>query len=152
MKNKKINRHTHKNTQALNGTLKSTCLSLCASVGISLSLLLSGTAIALLTPNPTSLIDPIGYVTPFLSAFFSGFAVSKINKHAPYQISLITAAGFVLISMLISLLLPHSLTSGMQIVTRLALHTLTFALFPIGTFVGLKSSRPSHTKKRKTRK
>lgn len=152
MKKKKIKRTSHKSQSALDNALKSTLFSLAVTIAISLAMLLLCTGIALATPDPTALVEPIGYVTPFVTAFLGGFACSKLNKSAPYPSSLLTGAGFVLLSMFLSFALPHSLASGLNIFSRLALHALSFLLFPLGTLIGVKASRTSHTLKRKKRR
>ena len=121
------------------------------SICIALVLLLGGTAIALATPDPTALIDPIGYVSVFSTAFFGGFASSKLNKKSPYLTSILCGAGFVLISFLVSFTLSHTLASGMDIWVKLLIHTLTFLTFPLGALAGVKGAEKSNHKKKKRR-
>ncbi len=150
MKNKKIKRKSPQNETTLDKTLKSTLWSLLITACISIALLLLGTAAAYFTSDPTAFVDPVGYVAMGLSAFLGGFAASKLNKRAPYLTSVLTGAGFVLLSMLLSFVLPHSLASGMDIWTRLALHALSLAIFPLGALTGVKSaSKPKHKRLRR---
>ena len=151
MKHKKAKRHTPNNESSLENTLKNALYCLLLSFGIGLALLLIGTAIALATPDPTALIDPIGYVSVFLTAFLGGFAASKLNKRYPYLTSILCGAGFVLISFLVSFTLSHTLASGMDIWARLLIHTLTFLTFPLGALVGVKEAEKSNHKKKKKR-
>lgn len=146
-KKTKIRHHTPQNEGSLENTLKNALYSLGISLAIGLALLLIGTAVALALPDPTALIDPIGYVSLFVTAFLGGFASSKLNKRAPYLTAIICGAGFVILSMLISFALPHTLASGMNIWARLALHLLTFAVFPFGTLVSVKASKPKRRRR-----
>lgn len=153
MQNKRIPVKHHKKRISktegkLDASLKSSFLGLLITAGISLALLFASTAAALMTDDPLAFIDLAGYGSVFISAFFGGFACSKINKHSPYLVSILSGAGFVITSMLFSLALPHSLASGMKILVRLGLHTLSFALFPIGALIGVKASK----QKRKSQK
>ena len=148
MKHKKHKRDTATNEGSFENTLKNALYSLGISVGIGLALLLIGSGIALATSDPTSLIDPIGYVSVFITAFLGGFISSKLDKRTPYLSAIICGAGFVLLSMLISFAVPHTLASGMNIWARLGLHALTFATFPLGTLVSIKTSKPKRKKRR----
>ncbi len=152
MKTRK-NKHTKPSNKG-NGfdkALKSCGLSILAALGIDGALLLLGTAAALITPDPLALVEPIGYVTLFIGAFFGGFTAAKINKRAPLQASLACGAAILLLSMLTSFALPHSLASGMGIWLRLGLHALSLAFFPIGAIVSTKASRPKRNKTRRKR-
>ena len=154
MKSKKTNRKSHSltnpsNQSTLDKLINSSLLALAITIGISIALLLISTAIALSLPDPLSLIDPIGYVSLFISAFFGGFAASKLNKRSPYITSAICGLAFVIFSMLISVAIPHSLSSGMDLWTRLALHVLSLVTFPIGALAGIKGSKPQIKKKRR---
>ena len=148
MKNKK----SHK-TRNPDGTLyavsQSVLYSIIATVAISLSLLLLGTGAAYLTPDPTAFVTPLGYVTLFMAAFFGGFAASKINKRAPYLTSILTGVGFILLSAVSSLALPHTLSSGTELAVSILLRTLTLLTFPLGALVGIKASKPQKRKRRK---
>ena len=153
MKNKRMpTRHNKKSHTKIEGTLdaalKSSFLGILFSAGISLALLFACTAAALMTDDPTAFVDPLGYGILFVSSFLGGFICSKLDKHSPYLVSILCGAGFVILSMLFSLALPHSLASGTKILTRLCLHALSFALFPVGTIFAVKSSKP----KRKIKK
>ena len=154
MKNKKTKHSRAKLTSQNNKTtldklFSSSIIGLAITVGISLTVLLLGTAIAISLPDPLALVDPTGYVSLFLSAFFGGFACSKLNKRSPYIASVLCGCGFVLLSMLVSMCIPHTLASGMDIPTRLALHSLSLAAFPIGAFAGIKGGKKSKPKKRR---
>ena len=146
--NKKRHHSTQKAETSLDKTLRSALYSLLIALGVAIALLLISTAIALQTPDPTALVDPIGYVSLFITAFFGGFATSKLNKHSPYLASILCGGAFVLLSMLFSLTLPHTLDSGMNIWTRLLIHALTLFTFPVGTFVGIKGAKPKKRKRR----
>lgn len=129
--------------------LKSSFIGILLTAGVSLAMLFASTAAALMTDDPTSLVAPIGYVSKFSSAFLGGFICSKLDKRSPYLTSTITGLGFVLLSMLFSFAISHTLASGMSIGIRLCLHILSFILFPIGTFIGVKASKPQRKKKRR---
>lgn len=133
-----------KKDEALKKALKSSFLGILITSGISLALLFASTAAALMTDDPTAFIEPTGYVSALVTAFLGGFICSKIDKQSPYLVGIISGAGFVIISVLLSFTLPHSLASGMNIWLRLCLHAITFILFPIGTLIGIKSSKPKH--------
>ena len=153
MKTKKINRkHITPNSRSENSTdalLKASLISLFVTALISLLLMLVATGIAISLSDPLSLVEPIGYVSLYLSAFFGGFAASKINKHSPYLTSTFCGIGFVILTMIISFAIPHSLASGMNIPTRLCLHALSLATFPIGALAGVKGSKKSRPKRKK---
>jgi putative membrane protein (TIGR04086 family) len=152
MKSKKTGRSRPlKKENAIESIMKSALWSILATLGINLSLLLVGTAASLATPDPLSLVDPVGYVCLFIGSFFGGFACAKINKRSPLQVSLITGGAFVLISILASLAVPHSLASGMNIWLRLALHAASWLTFPAGTLVALKASKPTRAKRKRHR-
>lgn len=151
MKTKKIKHHNATGALARENVLIRSVYALGISICIALVLLLGGTAISLATPDPTALIDPIGYVSVFLTAFFGGFASSKLNKSSPYLTAILCGAGFVLISFLVSFTLSHTLASGMDIWERLLIHTLTFLTFPLGALVGVKEAEKSNHKKKKRR-
>lgn len=156
MKNQSIRRHspsrdTGKNQSVSNRLIKSLPLSLLITFSIGIILLLGATAAAFLTSDPTSLVDPIGYVTLFATSFLGGFVASKISKRDPYLLSLLTGAGFVVLSMLFSFALPHSLSSGMELWVRLLLHLASFSTFPIGALAGIKASVSPRRKSRKKR-
>ena len=155
MKHKKMKKRgegTSHGGTTFDKTMKNIGICLLITVGICLALLLIGTLIAYTTGDPTAFVDPIGYVSLFLGSFFGGFVCSKLSKHSPYITSAACGALFVLISMLFSFALPHSLASGMKIFTRLALHALSLITFPIGALVGVKSAENAPRKKKKKRK
>lgn len=154
MKNKRtpVKHHkksTHGSDATINTALKSSFLGLLITAGISLALLFASTAAALMTDDPTALVTPIGYVSAFISAFFGGFACSKLNKKAPYLVAILCGAGFVILSMLISFALPHTLNSGMNIWLRLCLHALSFVMFPLGALISIKASKPKRKSKKR---
>ena len=153
MKNKRTLVKHHKNSAStmeskVDTALKSSFLGILFTAGVSLALLFASTAAALMTDDPISLVEPIGYVAKFIAAFLGGFICSKIDNRAPYMTSAIVGGAFVLLSMLFSLALPHSLASGMKNGVCLALHLLSFVMFPTGALVGVKASKP----KRKIKK
>lgn len=154
MKSKRISAKLHQKSNShveskLDTALKSSFLSILITAGVSLALLFASTAAALMTDDPTAFISPIGYVVKFISAFLGGFICSKLDRRSPYLTSALTGCAYVLLSMLFSFTLSHTLASGMNIWTRLALHVLSFALFPVGTIVGVKSEKSQHKKKRR---
>ena len=154
MKSKKANRKIHSitkpnNQSSLDKLISSSLLALAITIGISIALLMISTAIAISLPEPLSLIDPIGYVSLFISAFLGGFASSKLNKRSPYITSALCGFLFVMLSMLISVAIPHSLSSGMDIWSRIGLHVLSLATFPVGSFAGIKGSKPQARKKKR---
>lgn len=142
-------KNTIKAERAIDTALKSSFLGMLISAGVGLALLFASTAAALMTDDPTAFIDPIGYVSVFITSFLGGFICSKLDKSSPYLVGIICGAGFVVFSMLLSFALPHSLSSGMNIGMRLCLHVLSFLLFPIGTLVGVKSAKPRHKPKKR---
>ena len=152
MQKKRLSAKHNKNTPsqsgaALNTALKSSFLGILITVGSSLAMLLATTAAALMTDDPTAFVNVAGFASLFVSSFIGGFVCPKLNKQAPYLVSLLCGAGFVALIMLSSLALPHSLDSGMHPLTRLCLYALVFALFPAGTIVAIKSSRPKQKRK-----
>ena len=154
MKNQRtVIRHSKKSSARMEGTLdtalKSSFLGILFTAGVSLALLFASTAAALMTDDPISLVEPIGYVVKFISAFLGGFICSKIDKRVPYMTSAIVGGAFVILSMLFSLALPHSLASGMNIGVRLALHALSFVMFPLGALLGVKASKPKRKAKKR---
>ena len=132
----------------INVALKSSFLGILFTAGISLAMLFASTAAALMTDDPLSFATPVGYAVKFASAFLGGLICSKIDKRSPYLTSALTGCGFVLLSMLFSIVLSHTLASGMNIWLRLTLHVLSFVTFLVGTVTGVKSSKP----KRKIKK
>ena len=154
MKNKRIpvkhiKKSVSKHDSTLDSTLKSSFLGMLITVGISLALLFASTAAALMTDDPTAFVEPIGYILIFIASLIGGFVCFKLNKKSPYLVSILCGTEFVLISMLFSLLLPHSLASGMKIWMRLLLHMLSLILFPIGTFMGFKMYKPQRKIKKR---
>ena len=139
------------NLSTLDRALVGSAWSLLATLVISAVLLLISTALTMLYSDPTALADVVGYVCLYASAFLGGFAASKIEKGVPYLTSIFCGLFFVLLSMLTSIALPHTLASGMNIITRLALHALSLALFPIGAFASVKANKPRRYKKKKSR-
>ena len=156
MKNRRtVHKSSKKNTikrdAPMEKTLKSSFLGILVTVGVGFALMFASTAAALLTDDPTAFVEPIGYVLPFVCAFIGGFICSKLNKGSPYLVSILCGCGFVLMSLVVSLILPHSLSSATNIGTRLLLNALTLATFPLGTLIGIKSSnsnKPKHKKRR----
>lgn len=132
--------------------LKSSFLGILFTAGVSLAIIFASTAAALMTDDPTALVAPIGYISTFVSSFLGGVICYKLNKNAPYLTSAITGCAFVLLSMLFSFSLPHSLASGMKIFVRLGLHTISYTLFPLGALVGVKASKPKRKIKHHKRK
>jgi putative membrane protein (TIGR04086 family) len=144
MKNKKTNAQS-----GFYSIFRPILLSILSTAAISVALLLAGTAAAYLTPDPTAFVTPLGYVTLFMAAFFGGFAASKINKREPYLTSILTGLGFILLSAVSSLALPHTLSSGTELAVSILLRTLTLLTFPLGALVGIKASKPRKHKRRK---
>jgi putative membrane protein (TIGR04086 family) len=148
MKNTRTHRqNVIKKEGIIDKTFKSSFLGILITVGIGFIIMFASTAAALLTDDPTSFISPIGYISVFITSFLGGFVCSKINKHSPYIVAIICGADFVILSMLFSFALPHSFASGMNIQTRLLLHTLSFILFPVGAFAGTKASKPQRKRR-----
>ena len=147
---KKVRKNTIKKDSAMDKTLRSSFLGILITVGVSFTIMLASTAAALLTDDPTAFVNPIGYVLPFICAILGGFICSKLNKSSPYLTSIICAFVFVLLSMLLSFALPHSLSSEISPLMRIGLHSLHLIAFLFGTFVGIKSS--TNTKKNKKRR
>ena len=148
MKNKSSKNHA-KGAGAPVTVLKSFLYGILSTAVIGLAPLLAGTAAAYLTPDPTAFVEPLGFVTLFITAFFGGFAASKINKRAPYLNAILTGASFTLISTLLALALPHTLASGTELLPRILLRALSLATFPLGALVGIKASKPQKRKRRK---
>lgn len=156
MKNKKINRQSNsfapsKNESTIDKLINSSVLGLAITAGISLAIILIATAIAISLADPLALVDPIGYISLFVSAFFGGFTCSKINKFSPYITSVLCGCAFIILSLLISVAIPHTLASGMNIWSRIGLHALSLATFPIGAFAGIKGAKKSKPNKKKRR-
>lgn len=149
MKVKKAAMIRKNNDTPLDKALRSTIYGALFTVAIGMFLLLASTAIALALPDPTSLTIPIGYFTRFATAFFGGFACAKLNKHSPYLTSLLCGAVFTALTFILSLALPHTLDSGMDIWQSIILYALSFFTFPAGALAGIKASKP--TKKRRKR-
>ena len=154
MKNKRTSvKHNKRSIQRIEGTLdtalKSSFLGILISAGVGLALLFASTAAALMTDDPTAFVDPIGYVSIFVTSFIGGFICSKIDRHSPYLVSIICGAGFVILSILFSLALPHSFASGMTVGIRLALHALSFILFPLGALGAVKAAKPQRKAKKR---
>lgn len=149
MKNKNRNhKSTHKNESTLDRTFRTSLLALIITVCISALLVFASAFVVSLTDDPLIFIEPVGYVALYLASFFGGFASSKLNKASPYLTSLLCGAGFVLLSMLLSLCLPHTLASGLTILYRLLLHLLSMLCFPVGALAGIKAAKsPSKHKK-----
>ena len=144
MKNKKTNAQS-----SFYSIFRPILISILSTAAISVALLLAGTAAAYLTPDPTAFVEPLGFVTLFITAFFGGFAASKINKRAPYLNAILTGASFTLISTLLALALPHTLASGTELLPRILIRALSLATFPLGALVGIKASKPRKRKHRK---
>ena len=151
MKNKSSKNHT-KGAGAPVTVLKSFLYGILSTAAIGLALLLAGTAAAYLTPDPTAFVEPLGFVTLFITAFFGGFAASKINKRAPYLNAILVGAGFTLLSVLVAFALPHTLASGTELLPRILLRALSLATFPLGALVGIKASKPKKRKLRRKRR
>ena len=149
MKNKNRNHNPiSKNESPLDRTLRSALVALVITACISALLVFVGAFVVSLTDDPLIFIEPVGYVTLYLASFFGGFASSKLNKSSAFLTSLLCGAGFVLISMLLSLCLPHTLASGLTVLHRLLLHLLSLACFPVGALAGIKAAKsPSKHKK-----
>ena len=155
MKNKKTKRRSEAPSSAANTldrTMKDIGISLLITIGICIALLFVGTAIVYATNDPSAFVDPVGYVSLFVGCFFGGFASGKIGRRSPYMTSAVCGTLFVLISMLLSFTLPHSLASGMNLWTRLGIHALSFLTFPIGALSAIKASAPSRNSKRKRKR
>ena len=157
MQNKRTAANHHKKSATrmeskVDTALKSSFLGILFTAGVSLALLFASTAAALMTYDPTAFVDFIGYASIFIASFFGGFICSKLDKNSPYLVGILTGVGFVILSMLLSFALPHSLASGMKILTRLGIHALSFVLFPIGTLIGVKSSKPKRKSNHKKRR
>ena len=157
MKNTRSNHKQHtfskqKDQSKFDAIINSALLGVLITIGISLLLLLFATAIAISFPDPLSLISPIGYVSLFVSAFFGGFVCSKLNKRAAYLSSTLCGCIFVIISMIISFAIPHTLASEIDIFTRILLHLLSLLTFPLGALAGIKGSKPVKSIRRKKRR
>lgn len=146
----KVRRNTLKKDSAMDKTIKSSFIGILITVGVSFTIMLANTAAALLTDDPTAFVTPVGYISPFVCALLGGFACSKLNKSSPYLTSAICACGFILLSMLFSFALPHSLASDINPLMRIGLHTLRIVTFLMGTLLGVKSAaNPQKKRKRK---
>ena len=119
-------------------TLKASLWGLVITVAVSFLLLLIGTAVAYSTSDPSSLIDPISYVSLYMASFFGGFACAKLNRRAPYLSSAMTSGAFILLGVLVSLIVPYSEHSLDSAWVGLTLRLLTLLVFFIGTLIGLK--------------
>ena len=91
MKNKRMPvNHSKKSAQRMEGALdtalKSSFWGILISAGVGLALLFASTAAALMTDDPTAFVDPIGYVSIFVTSFLGGFVSSKLDKHSPYLV------------------------------------------------------------------
>lgn len=151
MKKKKTKQSfSNKNETAIDKMFKSISVGLLITVGISIAMLLIGTGISLVMPDPLALIEPIGYFTLFASSFFGGMACTKINKSSPLPTAMLCGCAFVVLSMLCSFILPHTFTAGMEFWLRLLIHALSLLCFPLGAIVG-KSSNKKSTKRIKRR-
>lgn len=151
MKNKSSKNHA-KGAGAPVTVLKSFLYGILSTAAIGLAILFAGTAAAYLTPDPTAFVEPLGFVTLFITAFFGGFAASKINKRAPYLNAILVGAGFTFLSVLVALALPHTLASGTELLPRILLRALSLATFPLGALVGIKASKPRKHKLRRKRR
>ena len=140
MKNHPTHKKIRKTDKSQTFNMQSSALGLLITLIIAIALLLLGSLVAYYSNDPSAFIEPIGYVTPFISAILGGFACSKLNKRDPIPCSALCGGYFVLLSMLASCALPHSLSSSMSIWIRLLIHTLILICFPIGAIMGIKSN------------
>lgn len=149
MKKSKTYRKIKNSSEApIDKTLKVCALGVVITFCIGFFVLLLGTAIAYSMPDATALVNPIGYTSIFITSLLGGFAISKLEGRAPFLASIITGICFVILSMLLSFALPHAYASGLDVIYRLILHAISLALFPVGTFLGIKARRPLRKNKK----
>lgn len=146
---KSVRKSTIKRDTPMDRTLKSSFIGILATVGIGLALMFASTAAALLTDDPTAFVNPIGYVTIFITSFLGGFICSKVGKHSPYLVAILCGADFIILSMLSSLMLPNSFASNINFNVRLIIYVISFLLFPLGALAGIKASKPQRAKRKK---
>ena len=132
-------------------TLKASLWGFLITVAISFLLLLIGTAVAYSTSDPSSLIDPVSYVSLYMASFFGGFACAKLNHHSPYLSSGLASSAFVLLSLLAAIAMPSSVSSLDSAWISLLLRLAVILLFFVGTMFGLKSAGKSHKPHKKHR-
>ena len=79
MKNHPTHKKIRKTDKSQTFNMQSSALGLLITLIIAIALLLLGSLVAYYSNDPSAFIEPIGYVTPFISAILGGFACSKLN-------------------------------------------------------------------------
>ena len=116
---------------------------LCAwliTLGIGVTLLLSGAILAYFQEDPNQWIVPFGYAAIALTAVSGGYAAGKLHGKAPFTAGLINGALLLAVMLPLSLCFG-SLASGHSPLLSVLLHGAVLICSVLGATMGARKSR-----------
>lgn len=129
--------------------LRASALGFFITLLIGLVLLLSGTAVALYSGDPSAFTEPVGYTALYTVALLGGAICPVLDRSSPYLVCALSSGGAAVVHCLAALALPHSLASGMELTTQIAMRAAYVAAAFLGCTVAIKLGRSSARKKKR---
>ena len=122
--------------------------------GVAVSVLSGGILLTILclvaigTDDPLSLISPLALLALLPSNFFGGFVSTKRADCSPMACGAITAAMWLLLSLVVALCLPYP-SSGYALWQSVLLHGASILFCVLGAFAGCYKPKVDARKKRR---
>lgn len=99
--------------------------------------------------DPLSVVMPLSLLSLLVSNFLGGFTSSKIAKEAPWACGFVTAAGWGVLSLLVSLCLWFAPSSSYPLWQALLLHAISALFCLLGALTGSYKPRKKPKKHRR---
>ena len=131
-------------SRLLSGATSSALISF--SVSVLLAALIS--ALALNSADPLSIIRPAALAVLYLSSFSSGFVCMKRVRESAIVCGTLSGAVLMLTFLLVSLLLPDSLSSPHPFALSLSLHSLIILFSILGSYTAKNGLSKRRKRKR----
>lgn len=118
------------------------------TVSLGTALLVTFSLAAYLTPDPDTLVMPLGLIAAALTSFLGGMIATCIHKHhAPLPAAMTNALLFSALMILLSIPLSP-LASGYSALICALLHAAVFALGALGAIVASRPAKPKKARRR----
>lgn len=152
-KNSKDKRKSRLNipSTARGGFLRCSVLGAISSLGIAILLGVVVSIILFKTSDPLKFIVPSALSILYISTMLGGYIASRINKRSPIICGLLSSLFVLLFSLLVSLFVPVSHSSGYDIFSAIGLRLAVIVSSVVGAFIGTNYNKSKNTKKKRKR-
>ena len=147
----KRNRRLNIPSTARGGFLRCSAIGAAFSIGIALFLGVIASLILFKTNDPLKFIVPSALSILYISTLLGGYISSRINKRSPILCGLLSSLFVLVFSLLVSLFVPVSLSSGYDIFSAIGSRLAVIVSSLVGAFIGTNYNKSRNSKKKRRR-